>query len=128
MLVCGPENSAAAEGLAAESKAGVITTHGGVSLAQLAFLLQRAALLVSCDSGPVHIAAAVGTPVVVIFGRNEAGLSPRRWGPLGDNHIILHKDVGCRECLAHNCRQGFKCIKAVSVDEVMDAIRKVLQR
>lgn len=124
LIISGPENIEAVEGLAKSSNAEVIT----VPLGQLAFLLRRAAVLISCDSGPVHIASAVGTPVVAIFGRNEPGLSPRRWGPLGDNNIILHKDVDCTECLAHNCKRGFKCIKAITQEEVMGAVREVIKK
>jgi ADP-heptose:LPS heptosyltransferase len=69
----------------------------------------------------MHIASAVGTPQVVIFGRNQPGLSPLRWGPISKKHRILHKEVGCIECLAHNCIKGFACLKAITVEEVLEA-------
>jgi len=93
---------------------------------ELAELLKRSRLFISNDSGPVHIAVAVGTPVVCIFGRRDPGLSPLRWGPLGKSDIVLHKDVGCGVCLAHNCDKGFKCLEAVTVDEVVEAAKKIL--
>ncbi len=68
----------------------VVNLVGRLSLTQLAGLFQRARLLVSNDSGPVHLAAAVGTPVVALFGTEEPGSHPRRWGPLGTAHTILH--------------------------------------
>ena len=96
---------------------------GKLSLRTLAALIKRAILFVSNDSGPVHIATAVGTPVIDIFGRGQPGLSPLRWGPLGPKDIVIHKDVGCKEtCLAHNCRKSFACIRAISVDDVYNAI------
>ena len=96
---------------------------GKLNLRTLAALIKRSILFVSNDSGPVHVATAVGTPVVDIFGRAQAGLSPLRWGPLGPKDIVIHKDVGCKEtCLAHNCRKGFSCIRAISVDDVYNAI------
>lgn len=91
---------------------------GRISLPELAALLSKAKLLVSNDSGPVHIAAAVGTPTLTIFGRNRSGLSPVRWRALGPGHRQVQKDVGCVECLAHLCPIDFECLKAVSVDEV----------
>ena len=100
---------------------------GKLSVGQLAELLSRCRLFVSNDSGPVHVAVAVGTPSVVIFGRNYPGLSPERWGPFGDNNAILHKDVGCEKCLAHNCDKDFKCLRAVAVEEVLSAASKIIR-
>ena len=97
-------------------------------MAELAALLRRCRMLVSNDSGPVHVAAAVGTPVVDIFGRNQRGLSPQRWGPLGDGHVVLHKEVGCVTCLAHKCDIEFLCLTSLSTDEVYRAAASVLER
>jgi heptosyltransferase-2 len=97
-----------------------------LTLGELAALLRRCDLLVSNDSGPVHMAAAVGTPVVDIFGRNQRGLSPARWGPLGDGHAVLHKEVGCVTCLAHRCDIEFLCLTSLSAEEVYQAAAAVL--
>jgi ADP-heptose:LPS heptosyltransferase len=56
---------------------------GAFDLVQLASLFKRCRLFISNDSGPVHLAVAVSTPVIALFGRNQAGLSPERWRPLG---------------------------------------------
>ncbi|MDD5019198.1 MAG: glycosyltransferase family 9 protein [Candidatus Omnitrophica bacterium] len=101
---------------------------GCFSLTQLAGLFKRCELLVSNDSGPVHIAVAVGTPVISIFGRNQAGLSPRRWGPVGPFDAVLHKPMTCSPCLAHDCRKGFACLDAISVEDVMQEARRILGR
>ncbi len=99
---------------------------GITSLAQLASLLKRCRLLVSNDSGPVHLATAVSTPVISIFGRNQAGLSPVRWRPLGPRDRFVHKEVGCEVCLAHNCAIDFKCLKEIPEDEIMAAVVELL--
>jgi lipopolysaccharide heptosyltransferase II len=99
----------------------------GVPLGKIAALLKKSNLLISNDSGPVHISCAVGTPVVAIFGRNQPGLSPKRWGPIGRKDIVLHKDVGCVVCLAHNCQRDFECLKAIKTEDVLDAVREILQ-
>jgi lipopolysaccharide heptosyltransferase II len=96
----------------------------GLKLKQLACFLKNSELLISNDSAPVHIAAAVGTPVISIFGRNQAGLSPTRWRPLGKEDIVLHREVGCRICLAHNCQKEFECLKAITDEDVLNAARK----
>ena len=62
---------------------------GRLTLRQLAALLQRARLLVSNDSGPVHLAAAVGTRVVALFGSSHPATGPKRWGPWGEGHAVI---------------------------------------
>lgn len=94
---------------------------GRLTLGTLSALLKKAALLISNDSGPVHMASAVGTPVISIFGRNQPGLSPVRWRPLGAQSRVLWKDVGCHPCLAHNCRIHFLCLDVISVEDVINA-------
>jgi len=101
---------------------------GRLSLSTLGVLFKKSVLLVSNDSGPVHIAAALGTPVVSIFGRRDPGLSPERWRPLGENHQVLWHDTGCDPCLAHRCQIHFLCLDTVTVEEVMRAALRVLDR
>jgi heptosyltransferase II len=97
--------------------------NGMLDIGQLAAVLKKASVFVSNDSGPVHVAAAVNTPVIDIFGRAQPGLSPLRWGPLGEKNIVIHKDVGCKDnCTAHNCNKSFACIRAISVDDIYNAM------
>lgn len=98
------------------------------SLGEVAALLKRCRMFISNDSGPVHIAVAVGTPVISIFGRIDPGLSPRRWGPTGPNDIVIHKDVGCKYCKAHNCEINFKCLDAITVEDVLNAAEGLLKK
>jgi len=126
VLVAGEDGAAHADEVARAMRQPVLNFAGQLSVAELAALLGRCRCLLSNDSGPVHLAAAVGTPVVDLFGRNQAGLSPQRWGPLGDGHVILHKEVGCVTCLAHNCDIGFLCLTSLSVEEVYRAVVTVL--
>ena len=105
----------------------VVNLIGKLKLDQLAHVLRYAKCLVSNDSGPVHIASAVETPSVVIFGRNNKGLSPIRWGPTYSESVIIHKDVGCEVCLAHKCQIHFKCLEEISVPEVSRKVFSLLQ-
>ncbi len=104
----------------------VIDFRGKLNISELGALFKRSALFISNDSGPVHIAASIGTPVISIFGRSDPGLSPQRWRPLGKNSTYIHKDVDCPVCLAHNCRKGFLCLEAVTPEEVAEKARLML--
>ncbi len=110
------------------SKFRIHDLSGLLTLGMLGALFDRAALLVSNDSGPVHIASARRTPVISIFGRKQAGLSPERWRPLGEKHQVVWKDVGCPECLAHRCHLHFLCLEAVSVEEVFQTVLQLRGR
>jgi len=126
VILAGPKDVTLAEGLLKQIKSEAINLAGKTSVSQLASVLKRCRLFISNDSGPVHIAWAVGTPVISIFGRAQEGLSPKRWGPLGLKDIILHKKVGCIECLAHNCVKNFACLEAITVDDVVAAADAIL--
>ncbi|MEI8345144.1 MAG: glycosyltransferase family 9 protein, partial [Candidatus Omnitrophota bacterium] len=119
VLIGGPEASGVCRQLCEDDKAaGVVDLSGRLDLRQLGALLKRCRCLLSNDSGPVHVAAAVGTKTVTIYGRNQAGLSVERWKALGSGHRALHRSVGCAVCQAHRCTIDFACLKAVTVDEV----------
>ena len=125
-LVAGAADAIFAAAVQRAMRQPAINAAGELSVGELAALLRRCRLLISNDSGPVHVAAAVGTPVVDIFGRNQRGLSPQRWGPLGEGHVVLHKEVGCVTCLAHRCDIEFLCLTSLSVDDVYQAAVSVL--
>lgn len=101
----------------------VFDLSGRLSLGMLGALLKRAALLISNDSGPVHIAVSVGAPVVSIFGRYERGLGPKRWHPLGKNSRVVTKDV------SHIPAEGrkFTYIDEIAVEDVYQAAMDLLQ-
>ena len=127
-LVAGESDASYANQVAEAMRERAVNFAGRLTISELAALLHRCRLLISNDSGPVHVAAAVGTPVVDIFGRNQRGLSPQRWGPLGEGHVVLHKEVGCVTCLAHNCDIEFLCLTSLTVEEVYRAAAAILER
>ncbi|MFA6078296.1 MAG: lipopolysaccharide heptosyltransferase II [Candidatus Omnitrophota bacterium] len=126
-LISGKEDEQFAAQVAAGMKRKAVNLAGMTTVADIASVLRNSRLFISNDSGPVHIACAVGTPVVAIFGRSDRGLSPDRWGPSGRNDIALHKDAGCEICMAHNCSLGFKCLQAVTPVEVVASASSLLE-
>jgi len=127
IIISGPKDISLGQKLTNYLHYRAVNLSGQTSLSQLASLLKRCSLFISNDSGPVHIASAVGTPVISIFGRNQKGLSPLRWGPVGKKDKVLHKEIGCIQCLAHNCKKDFACLKAISVEEVLDCVDQIIK-
>jgi len=95
---------------------------GQTTLDQLIDELHECRLLLTNDTGTMHLAALLGIPVVAIFGSTE----PRLTGPLGNGHIILRHHVECSPCFLRECPIDFRCMRAVSVEEVADAVLLVL--
>ena len=128
VVISGPgEDKVMGDKVAGLMKSKALNLAGKTSVSDLASILRRSRLLISNDSGPVHISCAVGTPVISIFSRKDRGISPERWGPVGKKDIALHKDAGCEICLAHNCKLGFKCLNMISVEDVLSAADKILK-
>jgi len=99
---------------------------GIFSVAETAALLRKCGLAITVDSGPMHLAAAVGTPTVVVYSRTNAHLD--RWFPLGTGHIILYRDVACAGCGEQVCPLAdHPCIDGVSLDEILGAALHVLR-
>lgn len=127
VIIGGPSEKRFGEEMRQQMKRRALDLSGQLEVGELAWLFKKAELLVSNDSGPVHVAAAVGTPVLSIFGRNQAGLCPVRWRPLGENSRYIQKDVGCIECLAHRCQIEFRCLQELKPAEVIPLVDQLIQ-
>ncbi|HOD36061.1 MAG TPA: glycosyltransferase family 9 protein [Syntrophales bacterium] len=99
----------------------VANLGGKTSLRDLAYLFERSSLVITTDSGPMHIAAAAGTPVVALFGPT----SPSRTGPYGKGHRVIRKEIGCSPCFLKKC-DVLTCMKEITVDEVFEAVKDKL--
>jgi predicted lipopolysaccharide heptosyltransferase III len=97
---------------------------GRTRLQEVAAILERAVLMISNDNGPMHIAAAVETPVIGLFGPSD----PAIWGPWGVCHRTFYKQVDCRSCFHPDCFRGeANCMRLISLDEVWEAVRPRLK-
>lgn len=125
-IVGGPEEKQNGELFKKALGDAALDLTGRLSIKESAAFFKRCDALVTNDSGPSHIAAASGAKVLSIFGRKDPGLGIKRWRPLGEGHISIHKDAGCAVCLAHACTIDFECLKAVSVEEVFESLQSQL--
>ncbi len=107
-----------------------VNLAGQTSLAQLAAILQRADLVITGDSGPMHIAAAVGTPLIAIHGPTDPAMS----GPVSPLATVLRSDIWCSPCYTAkggpaDCRFfTTQCMKDITPEQVLTVIREKLQR
>ncbi len=106
----------------------VVSCADRFSLRQLVELIDQSDLVISNDTGPVHLAAAVETPVVALYGPN----TPRLYGPLGPDSRALYHRLPCSPCLTNlnakssRCRLP-SCILAISVEEVLETCAELLR-
>jgi lipopolysaccharide heptosyltransferase II len=123
LAVCftgGPDDRAAAERARTAAGGGPRDLVGQTSLRQLIALARRARLFVGCDTGPMHLAAAVGTPVVALFGPAD----PARTGPFGAGHVVLREPPPCAPCNQKTCHQPrHACMEDLTVERVLAAAR-----
>ena len=100
-----------------------INLEGQTTLRDLAYLYSLSRLLITTDSGPMHIAAAMNIPTVALFGPTD----PSRTGPYGKGHIVVRKEMSCSPCFLKKCDTK-RCMKEISVDEVFEAVRESISR
>jgi heptosyltransferase II len=111
-----------------EAETGALRTLAGrTSLRELMSLLKLCRVLLTNDSGPMHVAAALGTPVVVPFGST----SPELTGPglPGDaRHRLLKSDTPCSPCFRRECPIDFRCMTGISIERVVEAVLAIHSR
>lgn len=108
-----------------ETKA--VSVAGKTSLKQLGAFIERCNILITNDSGPMHIAEAVNTPVIALFGPTVVEFG---FAPLNKQDIIINNDLACRPCSLHGSQKcpekHFNCMNMITVDEVITAAMKIL--
>lgn len=124
VLIGGPDERADAETIKRMMNNTPVDLTGETSVGLLPALLKSTALLLTNDSGPMHVAAAVGTPVVALFGPT----SPLRTGPYGAEHRVIRSGVRCSPCFSRVCHNTvhLECLKTISPARVLEAVREQL--
>ena len=117
------EEKPLAEEVTKEMKQKSTVLAGETTLRQLMALLSRCSLVVTNDSGPMHLAAALGLPLVAIFGSTDE----RATGPLGPHTRVVKRPVSCSPCGLRECPIDFRCMTGVSVDDVYRAALELVK-
>jgi len=123
IIVGGKADRDIADEIVAFSKGKAISLAGKTTLKELVAVIRGARLVISNDSGPMHIAAALGIPVFAIFGPTDAV----RTGPYGKRHRIIRQNISCAPCFKTQC-ENMRCMKNLSVEKVFGIIRSDLQQ
>ncbi len=124
VVVGGKEDVSAAAALTSETAA--LDLAGKTTLAESAGILNRCCLLISGDSGILHMGVGLGKSTVSIFGPSNAD----KWAPQGDRHVVINHHLPCSPCshfgMMPTCPIGVQCIRDITVDEVFLAAQKLL--
>ena len=127
VLIGGPADRELCATLARDS--GALDWSGRTTLDELKALMPRLSLLVTNDSGPMHLATGSGTPTLAIFGPTTRELG---FFPYGPGHRVLEADLSCRPCGLHGakaCPEGhFLCMRLITTEQVWTAAREMLER
>ena len=122
VVTAGPGEEVCAGGVAKEID-GTVTLLG-LTIPELAELIRGARLYIGNDSGPMHLAAAVGTPIVAVWGSSDS----RRWRPWSAQHRVVQNPFECNPCPGYRCLVANSplCIESVTVDQVNAAVNELL--
>lgn len=122
-IVGGPSDVEVCGRIASEIGNCARSLAGKYSIPESCGLLKRMDLVISNDSGPMHMAAAVGTKVLALFGPTDAA----RTGPYGKQHRVLTADIDCRPCYSRSCsKSGIPCLSGVTAERVAQAAMEML--
>jgi len=126
VVVGGAQDASAGEEIVASGLG--LNLAGKTSLVETAAVIERSTLLVSGDSGVLHLAVGLNTPTVSLFGPGIAA----KWAPRGERHIVLNKNLPCSPCTKFGytppCPINAKCLSDIAVEDVTGAISTLLAR
>jgi len=112
-----------ADAVVAHSDGKAVSAAGETNLRQLIEVMRSAEVVITNDSGPMHIAAALSIPVIAIFGPT----SPERTGPYGKGHLVLQSQAECVPCFKREC-SAMRCMKEITPDMVYQKVLEILRR
>lgn len=122
VILGGRQDIPLAEQILSNCRRRPLVLAGRLTVLQTAALMPCLRLLITGDTGPMHIAAAMGTRIVALYGFSN----PDYTGPFGTGHIIIRHHEVCTGCSAEKCVRDHECMKRISVQEVLEAARRIL--
>ena len=123
LLVGGPGESAIGAEISSKMNSSVLNMTGMTSVRQLMALLASVDLVVTNDSGPMHVAAAFGRPVVALFGPTDHRVT----SPSCSRLSLVRKETECAPCLKRECPRDHRCMAEITVEDVLGAVEEVVR-
>lgn len=124
VLFGGKADRETAEDVRRHAQTGMINLAGMTSLAETIYLISQCRLMISNDSGLMHVAGALNIPTVAVFGSTN----PATTSPAGEKTILVRKEVPCSPCLKKTCPTDFRCMMQVTVEDVVSAAKTLLKK
>lgn len=122
VVLGGSEDGSLVDEILRHCRSHPLVLTGKLTILQVAALMPRLRLLITADSGPMHIAAAMGTRVVALYGVSD----PVCTGPFGAGHMIIRHNEPCIGCTVERCVHDRDCMKRIRVQEVLEGVERVL--
>lgn len=120
VVIAGAGEAAVAAEAVLHSEGKAVSIAGRTGLKELCAVIGKAKFFVTNDTGPMHIAAALGVPVFALFGP----ANPIRTGPYGEMHTVIKEDVDCAPCYRWKPCDNWRCMENLTVDKVYEVIRR----
>ena len=124
-LLGAPEDRKVCRDIAQGIGRNVVNLCGKTGVVELGSVLQEMDLVITVDSGPMHMAAALGRPILAVFGATE----PKRTGPFGKHEIITHGRLVCQPCLSREClrpKKDIACLRDLPAERIIEAAFRIL--
>lgn len=121
VIIGGPGETAIAAEIEAAMERGCLNLAGRTNLRELMALLKRCDFMITNDSGPMHVAAALGVPVAAIFGPTDHTTT----SPWTNRAVIVRSETDCAPCLKRGCPTDHRCMTSVTVEQVVEAAEKL---
>lgn len=122
VIIGGPKDDVLYQEIANKASVPPIDLVGKTSLKELAYVIKKARVFVGGDTGPMHLAVAVNTSVVALFGPTD----PERNGPYGDSHIVIRSNEECAGCWKRKCPKDRDCLSVINADTVFRSVQKLM--
>ena len=124
VIIGGPNDQRLAQEIIANANIPPIDLTGKTSMKQLAYIIKKSQAFVGGDTGPMHLAVAVGTKVVALFGPTD----PKRNGPYGKGHITVVAPRECAGCWERSCPKKLDCLELIAPQDIYQTIKQLLDR
>lgn len=117
LIIGSRSDQSIAETIVSFSRGKATSLAGMTNLKELIGIMKKARFVLSNDSGPMHIAAALGVPVVALFGPTD----PQRTGPYGQGHVVVRAETSCAPCFRRTCAD-MACMEKIMPEDVLEII------